>query len=304
MGGGALQGAASGALGGAALGPFGALGGAALGFIGGQEAENKQNAYEQQQQQALDADQARRNALVGSENAAYGPIRQQLTQEAANPMPLNYGANLGQINQQTQNAQQGLDANMAKRGLTGSGLQASGMQGLQSGRVGELAKAFDTGMNARRQLGMNLLQHYNPLGDASLQTGALGQQMHFGQSEQDLYNKSMQQGYGAVGKGLGGFLSGFNPGAQGSLGGTAGPSGTAIPGFDQNNDMTQAVLAQGNGIDSSGGGGQSFYDMNGGIPLNPQSETFQSPMAQMPSWLDSGGLNFNQNLPSVAGGGS
>jgi hypothetical protein len=183
-------------------------------LLGGIEGEEKQNAYESQQQQALAADQARRDALVAQQQAIYGPIQQQMAQEAANPMPLNYGANLGNINRQTQMAGQALDANMAKRGMTGSGLQAAGMQGLEVGRVGELSSAFNSGLNARRELGMGLLQHYNPLGNAELQTGGLEQQMGFGTREQDLYNKSMQEGFGAVGKGLGGFLNGMGRDTQ------------------------------------------------------------------------------------------
>ena len=218
MGGGssqAVSGAASGAAAGSALGPWGAAIGGGIGLIGGMEAGNEASDYQKQQQAALAADQAKRDAYVAQQQGLYAPTQQRLTEEAANPTPLNYGANLGQINKQTLGGEQRLNAQMAAHGMTGSGLQGAGMQGLEMGRVGELSSAFNTGLNARTSLGLNLLQHYNPLGNAEFGNGALKNQMLFGNEEQTMANTASQQGMGAFGKGLAGVMNGLpNPNGQ------------------------------------------------------------------------------------------
>jgi hypothetical protein len=218
MGGGseqAVSSAASGAAAGSVAGPWGAAIGGAVGLIGGIESGNEASNYQKQQQAALAADQAKRDAYVAQQQALYAPTQQKLLEESANPTPLNYGANLGQINKQTLGGEQRLDATMAAHGMTGSGLQGAGMQGLEMGRVGELSSAFNTGLNARTSLGMNLLQHYNPLGNAQFGEGALPQQMQFGASQQAMANTAMQQGMGAFGKGLAGVMNGMGQPTQG-----------------------------------------------------------------------------------------
>jgi hypothetical protein len=172
---------------------------------------NKAKEYENQQAAALKADTIARQTYLGQQNNLYGPIQQNLAEEEANPTPLNYGANLGQINQQTQAGEQRLNGMMAKTGMTGSGLQAAGQQGLEMGRVGELSSAFNTGLQARTKLGIGLLQNYNPLGNAQFGQGALGAQMKFGAGEQGLYNTGMEQGMTGFGKGLAGVLNGIHP---------------------------------------------------------------------------------------------
>lgn len=195
-------------------GPMGAAVGGLVGLAGGIMSGNKESEYEQQQKAALAADQAKRDAFVTQQEARYAPTQQKLLEEAANPSPLNYGLNLGNINEQSQKSEQRLNATMAAHGMTGSGLQGAGLQGIETGRVGELASAFNTGLQARTNLGMNLLQHYNPLGDTQLQTGALPSAMGFGAGQQALANQGMQQGFGAFGKGLAGVLNGVKtPGA-------------------------------------------------------------------------------------------
>jgi hypothetical protein len=208
MGGGsnspAISGGVQGAESGSALGPWGAAVGGAVGLIGGIESGNKADEYQKQQQQALAADQAKRDQYVAEQKAQYAPTQQKLLEEAANPTPLNYGANLGQINQQTQQAGQRMDASMAAHGMTGSGLQGAAQQGLEMNRVGELSSAFNTGLNARTSLGLDLLQKYNPL----------GQQMKFGATQQNEANSAMQQGMGAFGKGLAGVMNGLGQPTQ------------------------------------------------------------------------------------------
>ena len=218
MGGGsssAVDGLEKGVAGGSVAGPWGAAIGGTIGLIGGMESGNQASDYQKQQQQALAADQAKRDAYVAQQQALYAPTQQKLLEEAANPTPLNYGANLGQINQQTQQAGQRMDASMAAHGMTGSGLQGAAQQGLEMGRVGELSNAFNTGLNARTSLGLNLLQHYNPLGNAQFGAGALPQQMQFGAAQQGMANTAMQQGMGAFGKGLAGVMNGMGQPTQG-----------------------------------------------------------------------------------------
>lgn len=289
------SGATQGATTGAAAGPVGAGIGGIIGGIGGMMSAQKASDYENQQKESLRADQAKRDAYVAQQEARYAPTQQKLLEEAANPSPLNYGLNLGNINEQSQKSEQRLNATMAAHGMTGSGLQGAGLQGIEKGRVGELASAFNTGLQARTNLGMNLLQHYNPLGNAQFGAAALPEQMKFGAGEQGLYNKGMEQGFGAVGKGLSGFLNGLpgqrpeqqpfqtnvDPTMQPLMGGEFGytpyptrPGMTGTPelaqGPDQNASMAQTMF-----------GGQP------GVP----AETSASP--------DMSGLNFFSNFDTM-----
>ena len=195
-------------------GPAGAslgmgLGSALEGTIGGIQSGNQAQSYERQQQAALQADAAARQQFLQRENTLYGPMRQQMFQEAASPYPLNYGPAAGNINAQTLGAQQRMSGVMASHGMGGSGLEAAGLQGLETGRVGELSQAFQRGMQARTQLGMNLLQGYNPTQQAQFGQGGLPYQMQFGGAQQGIYNKGMEQGMGAIGPGLAGALDAY-----------------------------------------------------------------------------------------------
>lgn len=255
-------------------GPAGAslgmgLGSAVEGAIGGIQSSNSAKSYEEQQQAALQADNAARSQFMNRENALYGPMRQQMFQEAASPYPLNYGPTMGNINTQALGAQQRLAGNMASRGMGGSGLEASGLQGIETSRVGELSKAFQQGMNARTQLGMNLLQGYNPTQEAQFGQGGLPYQMSFGGAQQGIYNQGMQQGMGALGPGLAGALNaykGMQQSQQDQPGGTSWGMGSA----NENNSPT-----------ISGGGVDQF---NFGQSLQP-SMVQAGPM--LPGW-DSG----------------
>jgi len=189
-------------------GPWGAAAGGLMGLAGGIMSGNKESAYEDQQRAALAADQAKRDAFSAQQAQVYQPIETQMAHEAASPLPMNYGANLGAINTQAQQSQQRLGGQMAKMGMVGSGAQAAGQQGIEMGRVGELSSAFNTGLQARNKLGMDLLQRYNPLGNTQLDVGALTSSMKFGAGQQVLANQGMQQGFGAFGKGLAGVLNG------------------------------------------------------------------------------------------------
>lgn len=218
-------------------GPWGAAVGGVIGLAGGIMSGNKESGYEQQQKAALAADQAKRDAFAAQQAQVYQPIETQMAHEAASPLPMNYGANLGAINTQAQQSQQRLGGQMAKMGMVGSGAQAAGQQGIEMGRVGELSSAFNTGLQARNKLGMDLLQHYNPLGNTQLDVGALTSSMNFGAGQQALANQGMQQGFGAFGKGLAGVLNG----GLKLPGGTTndGTNGTAENGVDMNSPYVQ-----------------------------------------------------------------
>ena len=279
-------------------GPWGAAVGGLMGLAGGIMGGKKESAYEEQQKAALAADQAKRDQFAAQQAAVYGPIQKQLGEEAANPTPMNYGANLGAINTQAQQAQQRLGGQMAKEGMIGSGAQAAGQQGIEMGRVGELSQAFNTGLQARNKLGMDLLQHYNPLGNTQLQTGALPSAMKFGAGEQASATAGMQQGFGAFGTGLAGVINGLNkpggnPGGQQPLsanaygdwdlansGGGASPAGLGFGGnpgmgstsaqsggseFPAGWDMfqtggTAAVPAESGGTPTDAGGGLNLWN--------------------------------------------
>ena len=287
-----LSGVGPGIAAGSTFGPWGAAIGGAVGLVGGIESANKAQSYEQQQQNALDADQAARQKYIEQQQATFQPIQQQMAQDAANPMPLNYGANLGNINAQTLQAQNHLGGVLASRGMTGSGSEAAGLQGLETGRVGELSQAFNTGMNARRQLGLNLLQSYKPLENAQFGEGALGQQMLFGADQQGIYNQGAQQGFAALGKGIAGMSGLQLPGG----GGTSMPNaGGGIGVGDLNSDTQmalgenstpyQSAMPQGWSMDQTGPMAQSQtsmpqgwdMSMSGGVPAETNGSGLNLP---------------------------
>jgi hypothetical protein len=281
---------------GSALGPWGSAIGGAVGLIGGIESGNKASEYQQQQQEALAADQAKRDAYVAQQQALYQPTQQKLLEESANPTPLNYGQNLGQINQQTQQAEQKENALMAAHGMTGSGLQGAGMQSLEMGRVGELSSAFNTGLNARTSLGLDLLQRYNPLLNAQFGEGALPQQMKFGAEQQETYNKGMEQGMTGFGQGLAGVMNMFPKTSGQTQVGGANPFGTGGGNpQSQEQDMMAATVAQGNGISP----GLQLQPQSPAMPQDwDMSQSGQQPMAQTPAESqDLNGLNaFNMGF--------
>jgi len=197
------SGMAQGAQAGSSMGPWGAAIGGVAGLFGGISNANKADDAKFAQIQALQADQIKRDQFASQEKNAFDPMRQRLLDEAANPNPLNYGPMAGAINQNYDAAQRNSATQMAQRGMTGSGLQGGQIQGLEMGRAGALAGAFQTGLQARQNLGMNLLQHYNPLGNAQLQVGALPQQVQNGEFQQQLATNQANNAFAAAGKGLG-----------------------------------------------------------------------------------------------------
>ncbi len=273
---------------GAAIGgPWGAAVGGAVGLVGGLMAGNKASGYEAQQEAALKADTLAREKYLSEQAAINGPIQQRMATEAASPTPLNFGANLGNINQQTQLAQQRLFGQMARMGMSNSGQEAAGVQGLEAGRVGQLSQAFNTGLNARTKLGMGLLQKYNPLENAKFGEGALGQQMKFGAGEQALYNGAMQQGLSAVGKGIAGVLAPNNPQTN------PGQQITSSLTPDQSSAITNSNYMTGlnlNGNAQNANDIAAAQQMPGGLPGYMQPSTVQpgEPMAGM-------GLDLTQN---------
>ncbi len=237
----ALGGAAQGAAAGAAIGgPWGAVIGGVAGAAGGIMSGNKAKAYEKQRQEAIALERYKREKYATDQQNLYGPIQQRLTQEAANPSPLDYGQNAAQVNQTTAGAERNLDAQMAARGMTGSGLQASGLQGLEMNRVGSLSSMFQQGLDARRKLGMGLLQNYNPLANQQFASGTFGAEQGFLGGQQDLYNNAAQQGMQGFGQGLGSLAQYFmqQRGGQQGMGGFGGSSdANAMGGFGAENTM-------------------------------------------------------------------
>lgn len=278
------KGAAEGAGTGAALGPWGAAGGAVLGAVGGIEAGKQADKYQDQQFNTLAADKTARDAFMAKQNATFQPIQTQLTQEAANPNPLNYGQMAGQINQTADQSNRRMDAGMAARGMTGSGLQAGALQGNEMGRTGALAGAFQTGLQARQQLGMGLLQHYNPLGNAQFGQSALGQNMAFGQNQQVLGINAANNAWGAAGKGLGALTTlmsnpNQSPGIQGSMGQGLGLGNT-----------------QGSGAGEQQGA-QSYWSQPGNnyTPYGAPASTGPTSFTPDTNGMISGGLNLPQD---------
>jgi hypothetical protein len=143
-------------------------------------------------------------------------------------------------------------------------------------------------MNARRQLGLNLLQSYNPLGNAQFGSGALGQQMSFGANQQGIYNQGAQQGFGALGKGLAG-MSGLQlpgggqtsmPNASGGIGVGDLNSNTQMA-LGENSTPYQSAMPQGWSMDQSGPSTampQGWdMSMSGGVPTETNSSGLNLP---------------------------
>jgi len=158
------------------------------------KATDQQNAMYQQ-------DLASRQAFQAQQQQMYGPLEQKMIEQASSDQPLYYGQMSGAIQGNYDQAQRGLNTQMAMRGMSGSGLQGAQSTGLEMGRAGALSGAFQQGLQARTALGMNVLQRYNPFqNQANVQQG-LGQMGEFYGQQANKFNQAAASGWGMVGQG-------------------------------------------------------------------------------------------------------
>jgi len=189
------------------------VGAAAITTVGGAIAANSANkSAENAGNNANNLYQSNISRLTNfdqSQQQLYGPLEQNLVQQASSNQPMYYGQMSGQINAGVNAGERGLDTQMASRGMTGSGLQAGGIQGMEMGRQGTLANAFQTGLQMRTALGQTMLQRYQPMFTQQLMSGATTQAANAQTQQQMFYANAAQQGWNNVGKGLGSAVTAY-----------------------------------------------------------------------------------------------
>lgn len=176
--------------------------GIAYGAYSAYRSNKRSGEYADMQQDAYQRDLDLRQGFMDQQRGLYGPLEQSLVQQAASPLPLFYGQMEGPINQNFNAADRGLSSTMAQRGLAGSPVEAATRGGLQLGRAGALANAFQTGLQNRLQLAQGVLGRYQPAQNVQMVSQGLGQLGGFFGQRSDLYGKAAQQGWGAVSKGI------------------------------------------------------------------------------------------------------
>lgn len=177
--------------------------GTAYGAYSANQANKKAGDFANMQEDAYRRDLALRQGFMDERRGLYGPLEQSLVQQAASPLPLFYGQMEGPINQNFNAADRGLSSTMAQRGLAGSPVEAATRGGLQLGRAGALATAFQTGLQNRLQLAQGVLSRYQPDQNVQMVSQGLGQLGGFYGQRGALYGQAAQQGWGAVAQGLG-----------------------------------------------------------------------------------------------------
>ena len=155
------------------------------------------------QQNAANQNLALEQQYMHQQDQLYKPLMTQYVQEASGSTPLDYGITSGAIQNNYDAAQRNLATQMAARGLGASGLAGAGAGGLEIGRANALSSAFQQGMVNRRNLGLQVLQHYNPQGAVQGVSNALGNQQQMYGQYAGMYNQAAAQGYGAASSALG-----------------------------------------------------------------------------------------------------
>lgn len=256
---------------------------------------NNQNAKEAQAQQAqqYQNDLAMRLGLQGQQDRLYGPLENRLVQEASSDQPLYYGQMAGGINRNYDAAQRNLASQMAARGMGGSALQGASTAGMEMGRSGQLAQAFQQGLQARTSLGMNMVSRYQPLMNAMYTSGGYGQLGGMYGQQQGMANMASQQGWGDFGSSLMN-LAKMWPGTE--------------PGTATQTNPTNALPTQGNIFTPIGAGVKPYnIDIMGLQPasigttqgLNISNPMLTSPLTGLGSRIMSGNPLSNLSGPST-----
>ena len=107
------------------------------------------------QQSALAQDQAFRQQQYADYQRMYGPMEQQLVQQASSEQPLNLGPTWGRIQQNFDQAGRNNTVNLARSGMLGSGLDTH--NNLENARAYTLSDAFSKGLMARDALRQSVL---------------------------------------------------------------------------------------------------------------------------------------------------
>lgn len=230
-----------------------------------------QSAAMGQQQGAANSQLALQQGFMDQQNSMYGPLMSQYVHEASGDKPLDYGLMSGQIQGGYDAAQRNLQGMLAARGMSASGLGGAGATGLEIGRAGALANAFQTGMDRRRQLGLNVLQHYNPAANVQGVAGAYGNLQNMYGQYSGMYGQAAAQGYGSAASSLGNAAQMW----QMNQGGNQTPAGIIQPGQAQEVPINNGQV-----------------QMEGGPVPMPANYGLQQPQGDL----------FGQSTPFGAGG--
>lgn len=108
------------------------------------------------QRSAIQSDQAFRQQQYDDYKQTYGPLEQQLVQQASSESPLNLGPNWARIQSNFDQAGRNNEASLARKGMLGSGIDTH--NNLEGTRAYALSDAFSKGLQNRDALRYQLLQ--------------------------------------------------------------------------------------------------------------------------------------------------
>lgn len=187
--------------------PAGAVAGGGLLYnvYSSERASRRSASAQSEQQRAYEQDLALRRQFLEQQQGLYGPLEQQLVDQARSPLPLFYGPLSGQVQRSYDASGRNLATQFAQRGLSGSNLQGATLQGLELGRAGALSTAFQQGLQQRLALAQNVLSRYQPLANTQNVSQGLGQLGGFYGQQAQLYGQAAAQGWQNVGQGLQGL---------------------------------------------------------------------------------------------------
>jgi len=241
---------------------------AAYGAYSANQNSKKAGAAMGAQQDAANANLAMEQQYRQQQEQRYGPLMDQYAQQASGGGPLDYGLMSGQIQGNFDQAQRNLATQMAARGLSGSGLAAGATGGMEIGRANALSGAYQTGLDRRRQLGLSVLQHYNPGQDVQGVSQAYGNQQQMYGQYAGMYGQAAQQGYSSAASALGSAASAYGANATPSgqtddspAGATADPSdpNSYLPYANRGADGSPAPMPQPMANSPLGSGGYDAY---------------------------------------------
>lgn len=210
------------------------------------------------QKSSLQADQAFRQQQYDDYKQRFGPLEEQLVQQASSEQPLNLGPNWARIQANFDQAGRNREATLARSGMLGSGLDAGSASALESGRAFALSDAFSKGLLARNalrneaiSLGRSLPQQAGFLSQGNQQmAGFYGDQAGLYGGLAAGAGQGLASSLGALGYALGNYQPGMSP-----MGGTPMPTEhltpiTPRPAFDPGIPLTPMtpVYSGGNGI--------------------------------------------------------
>ncbi len=235
------------------------------------------------QQSALASDQAFRQQQYADYQRMYGPLEQQLIQQASSEQPLNLGPNWARIQSNFDQAGRNNTVNLSRNGMLGSGLDTH--NNLENARAYTLSDAFSKGLQARDALRQSVL--------------AMGKQMPQQAGFASQGNLNMAGLYGQQAGLYGNLAAGAGQGLSSSLGALGYALGNQAP--------TPTVDARTvGGMDWSSlspiGAGSTTIDpslLGGPTPVPSASPLFASNLNQIPSGPVSSGnyTSFLGNSP-------